>query len=96
MAEVFHLLGDLGLHGKVVRYHAIGAECGCREESPQDPPCPWDWRASPPVGMLAGAQAHRPVPSLAASGLDTIRPIVSIDLRRSRGTMRTHPGGSHV
>ena len=33
MAEVFHLLGYLGLHGKVVRYHVIGAEFGCSEDA---------------------------------------------------------------
>ena len=47
--------------------------------------------------MLASAQAQKPFPSLAASRLDTIHAIASIDLRRSRGTMRsTYPGGGYV
>ena len=33
MAAVFHLLGYLGLHGKVVRYHVIGAVLGCSEDT---------------------------------------------------------------
>ena len=33
MAEVFHLLGYLGLHEKLTRYHAIGAEFGCSEDT---------------------------------------------------------------
>ena len=33
MAAVFHLLGYLGLHGKVVRYHVIGAEFECSEDA---------------------------------------------------------------
>ena len=33
MAEVFNLLGYLGLHGKLVRYHAIGAVFGCIEDT---------------------------------------------------------------
>ena len=39
--------------------------------------------------MLAGAHAHRPSPSLAASRLDTIRRIASIDLWWSCGMMRS-------
>ena len=37
--------------------------------------------------MLAAAQAQKPFPALAASRLDTLRRIVSIDFRRSCGTM---------
>ena len=33
IAEVFNLLGYLGLHGKLVRYHAIGAVFGCSEDT---------------------------------------------------------------
>ena len=33
MAEVFHLLGYLGLHEKLVRYNVIGAEFGCSEDA---------------------------------------------------------------
>ena len=33
MAEVFNLLGYLGLHGKLVRCHAIGAVFGCSEDT---------------------------------------------------------------
>ena len=33
MATVFHLLGYLGLHGKVVRYNVIGEEFRCSEDT---------------------------------------------------------------
>ena len=33
MATVFNLLEYLGLHGKVVRYHVIGAVLGCSEDT---------------------------------------------------------------
>ena len=92
MAEVFHLLGYLGLHRQNVRCSVISKSSRAMRppwrNAPRDP-CPVEWQVSPPVGMLVAAQAQRPVPSLAASGLDTIHAIVSIDLRRSRGTMRS-------
>ena len=93
MAAVFHLLGYLGLHGKVVRYHVIGAEFECSEDTVRKAPCDpcplLDGRVSPAVGMLAGAHAHRPSPALAASQLDTIRRIASSDLGRFCGMMRS-------
>ena len=33
MAAAFHLLGYLGMHGKLVRYNAIGAEFKCSEDT---------------------------------------------------------------
>ena len=33
IAEVFHLLGYLGLHGKLVRYSAIAEELKCTEDA---------------------------------------------------------------
>ena len=49
----------------------------------------WTGELPRPWGMLAGAQAQLPFPTRAASGLDTIRRIVSSDFRGSRGTMRS-------
>ena len=60
IADVFHLLGYLGLHGKVVRYHAIGAVFGCSEDTVRKAiktharcwtgalPRPWECWPAPP------------------------------------------------
>ena len=63
MAEAFNLLGYLGMHRKLVRYNAIGAEFKCTEEAVRkalktharrwtgELPRPWEcWPAPPSKG----------------------------------------------
>ena len=92
MAEVFHLLGYLGLHEKLTRYHAIGAEFGCSEDTVRKALKTHHarWTGELPArgnaGRRPGAQT-RPRASRVMDG--HVRQIVSIDLRRSHGTMRS-------